>query len=248
MRCWRPSRWSAWRSAPSGRETEVDARVAPRAAAARQADRRGWAAPHALRQGAAADAGRADHHPAGAAPRPRAISPTSLDELLESMHRALDAISLGTGEPAYFNGTGQMPHDLIVAVQAQSPARARQTGIAGGYGRLIVGPLDRRRRFRASCADPNSPRTPMPARWPSSSAMAATWWSAIAGRRRPAIDDALLFRQGIAHSAPTINALSAAAIGATGPAGRPAAADRRRQPRSRRARPTTVADPPHPRL
>ncbi|MEQ1771015.1 MAG: hypothetical protein ABL879_14365, partial [Devosia sp.] len=59
--------------------------------------------------------------------------------LLDSMHRALDAISLGTGEPAYFNGTGQMPHDLMVAVQAQSPARARSTGVAGGYGRLIAG-------------------------------------------------------------------------------------------------------------
>ncbi|MBN9308628.1 hypothetical protein, partial [Devosia sp.] len=55
-----------------------------------------------------------------------------LDEITDSMHRALDAISLGTGEPAYFNGTGQMPHDLIVAVQAQSPARARETGVVGG--------------------------------------------------------------------------------------------------------------------
>ncbi len=60
-------------------------------------------------------------------------------ELLETMHRALDAISLGTGEPGYFNGTGQMPHDLVVAVQAQSPARARSTGMTGGYGRLISG-------------------------------------------------------------------------------------------------------------
>ena len=62
-----------------------------------------------------------------------------LGDLLESMHRALDAISLGTGEPAYFNGTGQMPHDIIVAVQSQTPTRARSTGTAGGYGRLIWG-------------------------------------------------------------------------------------------------------------
>ena len=107
-------------------------------------------------------------------------------ELLESMHRALDAISLGTGEPAYFNGTGQMPHDLIVAVQAQSPARARATGTAGGYGRLICGPLDRGGRFGPGAAARISPATPMPARWPSSSAMAATWWCAIAARRRRA--------------------------------------------------------------
>ena len=62
-----------------------------------------------------------------------------LSELTESMQRALDAISLGTGEPGYFNGTGQMPHDLIVSVQAQSAARARATGTAGGYGRLLAG-------------------------------------------------------------------------------------------------------------
>jgi uncharacterized heparinase superfamily protein len=63
----------------------------------------------------------------------------ALGEVLDSMHRALDAISLGTGEPGYFNGTGQMAHDHIVAVQAQSSARARETGTAGGYGRLISG-------------------------------------------------------------------------------------------------------------
>ena len=61
-------------------------------------------------------------------------------EMLERMHRALDAISLGTGEPAYFNGTGQLPHDLLVAVQAQSLARVRQTGSVDGYGRLVAGP------------------------------------------------------------------------------------------------------------
>src|SRR5690606_11655882 len=66
-------------------------------------------------------------------------SAEELSELLDSMHRALDAISLGTGEPAYFNGTGQLPHDMVVAVQAQSPARARTTGTVGGYGRLISG-------------------------------------------------------------------------------------------------------------
>ena len=137
-------------------------------------------------------------------------------ELLETMHRALDAISLGTGEPGYFNGTGQMPHDLVVAVQAQSPARARATGITGGYGRLISG---------RSIVVADSGLVPEPefARQAHAGALAFEFshgrdlvvcncGPAPAGLE----GDTTLFRQGIAHSAPTINALSAAAIGASG--------------------------------
>jgi len=137
-------------------------------------------------------------------------------ELLETMHRALDAISLGTGEPGYFNGTGQMPHDLVVAVQAQSPARARATGITGGYGRLISG---------RSIVVADSGLVPEPefARQVHAGALAFEFshgrdlvvcncGPAPAGLE----GDTTLFRQGIAHSAPTINALSAAAIGTSG--------------------------------
>ncbi|MDB5541998.1 MAG: Heparinase II/III-like [Devosia sp.] len=139
-----------------------------------------------------------------------------LEELTESMHRALDAISLGTGEPAYFNGTGQMPHDLIVAVQAQNPARARQTGIAGGYGRLIAG---------RSIVVADSGLVPDPAFTAHAHASALAFEFShgrdlVVCNCGPAptdYDDALLFRQGIAHSAPTINALSAAAIAPSGP-------------------------------
>ncbi|MBN9316598.1 MAG: heparinase II/III family protein [Devosia sp.] len=139
-----------------------------------------------------------------------------LDEITDSMHRALDAISLGTGEPAYFNGTGQMPHDLIVAVQAQSPARARETGVVGGYGRLISG---------RSIVVADSGLVPDPAftRHAHASALAFEFSHGrdlVVCNCGPApsdYEDGLLFRQGIAHSAPTINALSAAAIPTSGP-------------------------------
>jgi uncharacterized heparinase superfamily protein len=137
-------------------------------------------------------------------------------EMLERMHRALDAISLGTGEPGYFNGTGQMAHDLVVAVQAQSPARARSTGITGGYGRLIAG---------RSIIVADSGLVPPPdfARQAHAGALAFEFSHGRdlvvcnCGPAPAGLDgDNTLFRQGIAHSAPTINALSAAAIGTTG--------------------------------
>ena len=133
-------------------------------------------------------------------------------DMLESMHRAFDAISLGTGEPGYFNGTGQLPHDLVVAIQAQSPARARATGIAGGYGRLISG--------RAIVvADSGAVPPPEYARRAHAGALAFEFsygrdlvvcncGPAPAGLE----SNEALFRQGIAHSAPTINALSAAQL------------------------------------
>ncbi len=138
-------------------------------------------------------------------------------ELLDAMHRALDAISLGTGEPAYFNGTGQMPHDLIVAVQAQSPARARKSCIAGGYGRLIEG--------RATVvADSGDVSPPEYTRHAHASALAFEFSygrDLIVCNCGPAPAEleqsAHLFRQGIAHSGPTINAVSGAAIRSVGP-------------------------------
>jgi uncharacterized heparinase superfamily protein len=139
-----------------------------------------------------------------------------LEELTESMHRALDAVSLGTGEPGYFNGTGQMAHDLMVAIQAQSAARARQTGTAGGYGRLIAG-------RSIVVADSGLVPDPAYARHAHASALAFEFSHGrdlIVCNCGPApsdYEDGMLFRQGIAHSAPTINALSAAAIPTTGP-------------------------------
>ena len=140
-----------------------------------------------------------------------------LNELTESMHRALDAVSLGTGEPAYFNGTGQMPHDLLVSVQAQSVARARTTGIVGGYGRLIVG---------RSVIVADSGRVDAP-EYTANAHASALAFEFSHGRDlvvcncgpAPAdfAGDPHLFRQTIAHSAPSINALSPATIPTSGP-------------------------------
>lgn len=138
-------------------------------------------------------------------------------DLLESMHRAFDAISLGTGEPGYFNGTGQLPHDVIVAVQAQSPARARATGVVGGYGRLIS---------NRSIVVADSGLVP-PAEYARAAHAGALAFEFSHGRDLVVCNcgpapvglesSAPLFRQGIAHSAPTINALSAAAVVQGGP-------------------------------
>jgi uncharacterized heparinase superfamily protein len=140
-----------------------------------------------------------------------------LEDILDSMHVALDAISLGTGEAAYFNGTGQMAHDIIVSVQAQSPARARSTGTAGGYGRLI---WDK----SIVVADSGSVPSPEYSRHMHASALAFEFSRGrdlVVCNCGPAPADMeeseLLFRQGIAHSGPTINALSAAAIPTHGP-------------------------------
>lgn len=140
-----------------------------------------------------------------------------LDALLDAMHRALDAISLGTGEAAYFNGTGQMAHDIIVAVQAQNPSRARSTATAGGYGRLVSG-------NSIVVADSGLVPAPEYTRHLHASALAFEFSHGrdlVVCNCGPAASDelqsALLFRQGIAHSAPTINALSAVAIPLRGP-------------------------------
>ena len=138
-------------------------------------------------------------------------------DILDSMHVALDAISLGTGEAAYFNGSGQMAHDVIVSVQAQSPARARTTGTAGGYGRLIWGKS-------IVVADSGSVPAPEFSRHLHASALAFEFSHGrdlVVCNCGPAPadmeDSELLFRQGIAHSGPTINALSAATIPTSGP-------------------------------
>ena len=140
-----------------------------------------------------------------------------LNDMLESMHRALDAVSLGTGEPGYFNGTGQMPHDVVVALQAQSPARARATGVVGGYGRLISG---RSIVVADSGLVPSSEYSSLA----HAGALAFEFSHGrdlVVGNCGPAPagleGSAHLFRQGIAHSAPTINALSAAAVVQGGP-------------------------------
>ena len=95
--------------------------------------------------------------------------------------------------------------------------RARATGTAGGYGRLIWG---------KSIVVADSGLVPAPdfSRHMHASALAFEFSHGrdlVVCNCGPAPadmeDNSLLFRQGIAHSGPTINALSAAAIPTTGP-------------------------------
>ena len=58
---------------------------------------------------------------------------------IDRMHEALDALTLSSGEPVYFNGCGQLPHDVLIAVQANGPGRTRRSMLLGGYGILRDG-------------------------------------------------------------------------------------------------------------
>lgn len=141
----------------------------------------------------------------------------ALGEVVEGMHRALDGISLSTGEPAYFNGTGQLPHDLVVAVQVQSTARFRRSGTVGGYGRLVEG-------RGVVVADGGLVPRPAYAGEAHASALAFEFSygsELVVGNCGPAPaeleHDGLVFRQGLAHSGITINGVSAARVETRGP-------------------------------
>ncbi len=60
----------------------------------------------------------------------------TLPSRMSAMHAALAALTLGTGELGYFNGTGQEATDLLVSLQAMGGAQTPQTGLVGGYGTL----------------------------------------------------------------------------------------------------------------
>jgi len=58
---------------------------------------------------------------------------------IDRMHESLDALTLSSGEPVYFNGCGQLPHDVLVAIQSNGPSRRRKSMLLGGYGILRDG-------------------------------------------------------------------------------------------------------------
>ncbi|HVW91707.1 MAG TPA: heparinase II/III family protein [Devosia sp.] len=141
----------------------------------------------------------------------------AFEALVEDMHRALDAVSLSTGEPAFFHGTGQLPHDLVVALQAQSTARFRTTGTAGGYGRLVGG---------RSVVVADSGQVPPPAFAGELYASALAFEFShgaelVVGNCGPApielAAEGAVFRQGVAHSTITIDGTSALRIPRRGP-------------------------------
>lgn len=129
---------------------------------------------------------------------------------IDRMHEALDALTLSSGEPVYFNGCGQVPHDVLVAVQANGPSASRSSRLLGGYGivragdTVIIGDGGQRPPpgFDAEAHD---------------GALAfefAHGSELIVGSCGPAPSDLpdsqSLFRQAVAHSAPTIDAEGAA--------------------------------------
>lgn len=138
---------------------------------------------------------------------------------IDAMHKALDALTLGSGEPAFFNGSGQLPHDVLVAVQAQSPERPRESGsrLFSGYGRLELGTT-------TVVADAGLVPPLAYADEAGSSALAFEFshgTELVVGNCGPAPaelpDSKPLFRGGIAHTGPTINAQSADDLPERGP-------------------------------
>ncbi len=125
---------------------------------------------------------------------------------IDRMHESLDALTLSSGEPAYFNGCGHLAHDVLIAIQANGPTRKRRSMLLGGYGILRDGDA-------VVIADSGLAPPPGMDEDRHSSALAFEFshgTELILGSCGPAPSDLPdsrpLFRQGVAHSAPTIDA------------------------------------------
>ena len=141
----------------------------------------------------------------------------SLPTRMAQMHAALSAMTLGTGELGYFNGTGQEPADLLFALQAAGGAPAPRTTVVGGYGVL---------RHDGAVVIADSGQVPAPEFALHAHAGAFGFEFShgselIVGNCGPAPaelhDQSRLFRLGAAHSAPTVDQYSAARVIAEGP-------------------------------
>ncbi len=136
---------------------------------------------------------------------------------VDRMHAALDALTLGSGEPVFANGTGQLAHDVLIAVQANGTAQRRKSTVLGGYGILRDG---------EAVVVADAGRVPLLAYASEAHSGGLSFefshgTELIIANCGPAPADLPasrpLFRQGVAHSAPTINAQSAAPIRSRGP-------------------------------
>ena len=137
--------------------------------------------------------------------------------MMEKMHLALDTLTLGTGEPAFFNGCGQLPVDLVIAVQAQGSARRKRSATLSGYGVLVSG---------SSTVIADSGVTPPLAFGANAHASALAFEFSngndlVIGNCGPApaevTENRTLFRLGAAHSGPTIDRTSSAQVVMRGP-------------------------------
>lgn len=139
-----------------------------------------------------------------------------LGELVERMHAALDELTLGTGELAYFNGAGQQQVDLLYALHAQSNAQRTQSAVLSGYGIMRSGPA-------VIIADSGKVPPPAFARNAHAGALSFEFSHGnelIVGNCGPAPAElshsADLFRLGAAHSCPTIGRHSSASLARRG--------------------------------
>ncbi|WP_375450835.1 heparinase II/III family protein [uncultured Devosia sp.] len=139
-----------------------------------------------------------------------------LSAQVERMHESLDALTLGSGEPVYFNGCGQLPHDVLIAVQANGSTRKRKSALLGGYGILRTG--------EAVLVADSGLVPPLDLAGDAHSSALAFEFShgteLILGSCGPAPADLAasksLFRQGIAHSTATIDAHDAQPVATAG--------------------------------
>jgi len=139
-----------------------------------------------------------------------------LGRLVDAMHLALDNVTLGTGDAAYFNGCGQLPSELMFAVQTQGSARRSGNSLASGYGLIEQG-------GSTLILDAGNVPPPRFAQNAHASALAFEFshgHELVVGNCGPAPDELNaakdLFRQSAAHSGPTINDCSSARIGGRG--------------------------------
>lgn len=135
---------------------------------------------------------------------------------VEAMHRVLEKLVLGTREPVYANGCGQVPVELVLAIAAQSGTRASGSGLCGGYGVLVDG----QGKVVADSGVVPPLQFAQDAHAGALSFEYACGSTLVVGNCGPAPhqleDDRDLFRHSSAHSAPTIDELSSAKIARNG--------------------------------
>jgi len=141
----------------------------------------------------------------------------ALSRRIETMQRALDRLILTTSEPGYFNGCGQLPVDLVLAVTGQSNIRTATSSVASGYGVLVDG-------HGKVIAD--SGLVPPAAHAGKAHAGGLSFEfscgnTLVAGNCGPAPgqlpESSVLFRHTAAHSAPTVDDISNAHLGGPKP-------------------------------
>jgi uncharacterized heparinase superfamily protein len=140
----------------------------------------------------------------------------AIGEIIDRMHKALGTMILGNGEPAYFNGCGQLPVDLIIGLQSQSTSARSGTTNLSGYGVLVNGPA------KVIADSGRVPPTPY-AKQAHAGGLSFEFSHGsdlLVCNCGPApsdlVSDRVLFRLGAAHSGPTVGGRSAGRIAARG--------------------------------